>query len=106
MLRHPGLPPESLHTDNTWADESSSRKGTTRIDNPHRSVRRAVADPVETGRGVYEENSDIVAGSGDVLYFALVKSVAAGVRMDDIEKVLDRREGAVTRRPRTVKEEN
>lgn len=73
---------------------------------PAYSSPRSVREAVETGRGVYEENSDIVAGSGDVLYFALVKSVAAGVRMDDIEKVLDRREGAVTRRPRMVKEEN
>ena len=53
-----------------------------------------------------EENSDIVSETADVIYFALVKSVAAGVRMEDIERVLDRRERAVTRRPMTAKEAN
>ena len=53
-----------------------------------------------------EENSDIVSETADVLYFALVKSVAAGIRMEDIERVLDRRERAVTRRPMTAKEAN
>lgn len=53
-----------------------------------------------------EEDSDIVSETADVLYFALVKSVAAGVRMEDIERVLDRRERTVTRRPLTAKEAN
>ena len=52
-----------------------------------------------------EEDSNILSETADVLYFALVKSVAAGVRMEDIERVLDRRERAVTRRPMTAKEE-
>jgi phosphoribosyl-ATP pyrophosphohydrolase len=53
-----------------------------------------------------EENSDISAETADVLYFALVKSVAAGVKLEDIERVLDRRERAVTRRSMTAKEAN
>jgi len=39
-----------------------------------------------------DKSSDIVTETADVLYFALVKSVAAGVRMQDFERVLDRRE--------------
>jgi phosphoribosyl-ATP pyrophosphohydrolase len=53
-----------------------------------------------------DDKSDIISESADVLYFALVKSVAAGVRMEDIERVLDRRERAVTRRAMTAKEAN
>lgn len=52
------------------------------------------------------DNSDVVVEIADVIYFALVKSVAAGVRIEDIERVLDRRERAVTRRPMTAKEAN
>lgn len=52
------------------------------------------------------DDADILSETADLLYFALVKSVAAGVRFEDIERVLDRRERAVARRPMTAKEEN
>lgn len=51
-------------------------------------------------------DADIVSETADLLYFTLVKSVAAGVRIEDIERVLDRRERAVTRRQMTAKENN
>lgn len=52
------------------------------------------------------EDADIAAETADLLYFALVKSVAAGVGIEEIERILDRRERAVTRRPMTAKEES
>ena len=46
----------------------------------------------------------MVAEAADLLYFLLVKAVASGVPLDEIESELDRRERRVTRRPMTVKE--
>jgi phosphoribosyl-ATP pyrophosphohydrolase len=51
------------------------------------------------------DDADIIVETADLLYFALVKSVSADVRIEDIERVLDRRERAVTRRPMTAKED-
>ena len=48
--------------------------------------------------------ADTVAESADVIYFTLVKSVAAGSGIEDIERILDQRERRVTRREMTFKE--
>ena len=51
-----------------------------------------------------EPGADVAAEAADLLYFALVKSVAAGISLEDIERILDRRERAVTRRPMSAEE--
>lgn len=48
--------------------------------------------------------SDVALEAADLLYFALVKSVAAGVSFEEIERILDHRERVVTRRPMMAKE--
>lgn len=57
----------------------------------------------ETGELV-APNADIAAEAADLLYFTLVKSVAAGVGLDEIEQILDLRERSVSRRAMTAKE--
>jgi phosphoribosyl-ATP pyrophosphohydrolase len=47
---------------------------------------------------------DVTAETADVLYFALVKAVAHGVTLEDVESVLDARERLVSRRPMLAKE--
>jgi phosphoribosyl-ATP pyrophosphohydrolase len=51
-----------------------------------------------------EPDSDVVAEAADLLYFTLVKSVSAGVSLEDIESVLDGRERRVSRRPMVARE--
>jgi phosphoribosyl-ATP pyrophosphohydrolase/phosphoribosyl-AMP cyclohydrolase len=48
--------------------------------------------------------ADTAAESADVIYFTLVKSVAAGSGIEDIERILDLRERRVTRRQMIFKE--
>jgi phosphoribosyl-AMP cyclohydrolase / phosphoribosyl-ATP pyrophosphohydrolase len=48
--------------------------------------------------------ADIASEAADLLYFALVKSVAAGVALEEIESILDSRERRVRRRPMESKE--
>ena len=60
-------------------------------------IREEAAELTATG-------SDVALEAADLLYFALVKSVAAGVRLGDIERLLDHRERKVTRRPMMAKE--
>lgn len=48
--------------------------------------------------------ADIAGETADLLYFTLVKSVAAGITIEDIARILERRERAVTRRPMKAKE--
>lgn len=55
-------------------------------------------------RELIAADADVAAEAADLLYFALVKSVSAGVRLADIENVLDHRERRVTRRPMVSKE--
>jgi phosphoribosyl-ATP pyrophosphohydrolase len=45
-----------------------------------------------------------VAEAADLLYFTLVKSVSAGVSLEEIESVLDGRERRVSRRPMVARE--
>lgn len=49
-------------------------------------------------------DADIAPEAADLVYFALVKSVAAGVSIEDIERILDHRERRITRRPMTSEE--
>jgi phosphoribosyl-ATP pyrophosphohydrolase len=51
-----------------------------------------------------ETDSDVVAEAADLLYFTLVKSVSAGVSLEEIESVLDGRERRVSRRPMVARE--
>jgi phosphoribosyl-AMP cyclohydrolase / phosphoribosyl-ATP pyrophosphohydrolase len=48
--------------------------------------------------------ADVASEAADLLYFALVKSVAAGVTLEEIEAILDGRERRVGRRPMESKE--
>jgi phosphoribosyl-AMP cyclohydrolase / phosphoribosyl-ATP pyrophosphohydrolase len=57
----------------------------------------------ETGE-LTSPGADIASEAADLLYFALVKSVAAGVSLEEIESILDRREQRVRRRPMESKE--
>jgi len=50
------------------------------------------------------QGADIALEAADLLYFALVKSIAAGVSFVEIERVLDHRERIITRRPMVAKE--
>lgn len=50
-------------------------------------------------------DADVAAEAADLLYFALAKSVSAGIRLTDIEAILDLRERRVTRRPMGSKED-
>lgn len=58
----------------------------------------------EEAEELIDPSAEVMWEAADVVYFALVKSVAAGVSLEDIEKVLDRRERIVTRRPMRAKE--
>lgn len=49
-------------------------------------------------------DADIAHEAADILYFALVKSVAAGISVEEIQRVLDHREARVRRRPMKSKE--
>jgi phosphoribosyl-ATP pyrophosphohydrolase/phosphoribosyl-AMP cyclohydrolase len=59
---------------------------------------------LEEAAELVEPGADVAAEAADLLYFALVKSVAAGISLEDIERILDRRERAVTRRPMSAEE--
>ncbi|MFT5287447.1 MAG: phosphoribosyl-ATP pyrophosphohydrolase/phosphoribosyl-AMP cyclohydrolase [Planctomycetota bacterium] len=84
------------------------------IDAPEGSyTARLINDPellsskiLEEARELVDAQSpdDIAHETADVIYFALVKAVREGVRLEDIEKVLDLRERIVTRRPGDAKE--
>jgi phosphoribosyl-AMP cyclohydrolase / phosphoribosyl-ATP pyrophosphohydrolase len=51
-----------------------------------------------------EPGGDIAAEAADLLYFTLVKSISAGVSLEDIESILDSRERRVSRRPMVARE--
>jgi phosphoribosyl-ATP pyrophosphohydrolase len=46
----------------------------------------------------------VAAEAADVIYFAMVRVVAAGASLNDIEKILDQRGLKVTRRPGNAKD--
>lgn len=51
-----------------------------------------------------KDPSHVAEEAADLLYFALVKCAAAGVGLDEVAGVLDRRELMVSRRPMTAKD--
>ena len=51
-----------------------------------------------------DSRDEVVAEAADLLYFLLVKTTTAGVDLDEIESLLDRRERRVIRRPMEAKE--
>jgi len=51
-----------------------------------------------------EPDADVAAEIADLLYFTLVKSVAAGIKIEEVEELLDRREKRVSRRAMRAKE--
>ena len=51
-----------------------------------------------------EECDHIAAEAADVMYFMLVRCIAGGIGLADIERHLDRRALKVTRRPGNAKE--
>lgn len=59
---------------------------------------------LEEARELTAQGADIAAEAADLLYFALVKSVAAGISLEEIERILDARERRVRRRPMESKE--
>lgn len=72
---------------------------------------RLLDDPAIVDAKLVEEageltapDADIAAEAADLLYFALVKSVAAGISLEEIERILDARERRVRRRPMESKE--
>lgn len=72
---------------------------------------RLLADAVLLDAKLREElgellapGADIAAEAADLLYFTLVKSIAAGVTLDDVEEILDSRERRVSRRAMIAKE--
>ena len=78
---------------------------------PGSSTARLLDDPALLDAKLVEEVSElispdanIVAEAADLIYFSLVKSVSAGVRLAEIERVLDLRERRISRRPMISKE--
>lgn len=59
---------------------------------------------LEEAGELIDATADIGAEAADLLYFALVKSVASGVSLDEVERILDARERRVRRRPMENKE--
>lgn len=49
-------------------------------------------------------DADVAAEIADLLYFTLVKSVAAGIKLEEVEELLDMREKRVSRRAMRAKE--
>ena len=75
---------------------------------------RLVADPDLLAAKLREEAvelgaaarpAEVVADAADLLYFTLVKTAAAGVAIEEIERELNRRRRAVTRRAMEAKED-
>jgi phosphoribosyl-ATP pyrophosphohydrolase/phosphoribosyl-AMP cyclohydrolase len=103
-----------LGTRSCWGDDGGigrlSRRLTrlAREPEPGSNTVRLLADADLLGAKIREEADELAAASShrdvvhetaDVIYFALVKAVAAGVALEDIERELDRRALKVERRP-------
>lgn len=59
---------------------------------------------VEEAAELIAPDADVRAEAADLIYFTLVKSVGADVRVEEIERVLDQRASRVVRRPMEIKE--
>jgi len=82
-------------------------------DDPSSNTRKLLADPGLLAAKLGEEAAElggatatdqVIHEAADLLYFLLVRATAAGVRLEEIEAELDRRERRVTRRPMTAKD--
>jgi phosphoribosyl-ATP pyrophosphohydrolase len=82
-------------------------------DDPSSNTRKLLADPELLAAKLGEEAAElggatatdqVIHEAADLLYFLLVRATAAGVRLEEIEAELDRRERRVTRRPMTAKD--
>jgi phosphoribosyl-ATP pyrophosphohydrolase/phosphoribosyl-AMP cyclohydrolase len=51
-----------------------------------------------------EPDSNVAAEAADLLYFTMVKSISAGVSLEELASILDSRERRVSRRPMEAKE--
>lgn len=78
-------------------------------------TKRLLEDPQLLAAKLKEEGAELAAAQSpdhvveevaDVIYFALVAMVRAGVDLADVEAVLDRRELRISRRPGNAKPEN
>lgn len=49
-------------------------------------------------------DADVAAEAADLMYFLLARLVAAGVSLNSVEEILDRRERSIIRRPMTAEE--
>jgi phosphoribosyl-ATP pyrophosphohydrolase/phosphoribosyl-AMP cyclohydrolase/histidinol dehydrogenase len=52
-----------------------------------------------------QEPEDVASEAADVMYFAMVRCVAAGVSLQDVERYLDARALKLARRPGNAKKE-
>ena len=66
--------------------------------------RLLAAKIVEEATELTAQDADVAPEAADLVYFALVKSVAAGVSVEEIERILDQRELRITRRPMSSEE--
>ena len=103
-----------LGTRSCWGDDGGIGRLSRRITRlagepePGSNTVRLLADADLLGAKIREEADELAAASShrdvvhetaDVIYFALVKAVAMGVALEDIERELDRRALKVERRP-------
>ncbi len=99
-----GLPRLARRLTCNIAEAPSSSYTKRLLDDPHllaaklKEEARELAD-ADTKESVAEETADVI-------YFALVAMIRAGVRLAEVESVLDRRERRLTRRAGNAKPEN
>lgn len=74
------------------------------IENPELLVKKLIEEAGELGRASTPD--EITAEGADLLYFAMVKFIAAGVSLEDVERELDRRAQKVTRRSQQADEKS
>lgn len=71
------------------------------LDDPHLLASKLREEAAELAAA---EPSEVAEETADLIYFALVKAISAGIGLGQVEEVLDRRELRVARRPMKKKE--
>jgi phosphoribosyl-ATP pyrophosphohydrolase len=74
------------------------------LENPDLLAKKLIEEAGELGQASTREQA--AAEGADLLYFAMVKLSAAGVAMEEVERVLDRRALKVTRRSQQAGEKS
>lgn len=74
------------------------------LENPDLLAKKLIEEAGELGQVSMSEQA--VAEGADLLYFAMVKLIAAGVSLEDVERELDRRALKVTRRSQQAGEKS